>query len=77
VNCPYCSEPLLPDEPVTDFARQWHHRECAVRQIAGSAAHQLGECSCYGGTREDPPQMTLRQAAQLAYDTFLVLRKRG
>ena len=77
MNCAHCGEPLLPGEmfPVEKLAgMQNFHRECAIRMIIGSAAHQLGECRCFGGRREDPPGMTTRQAALLAYETFEHLR---
>jgi hypothetical protein len=41
--------------------------------LTGSAAHQLGERSCFGGTRADPPGVSLRDAAKLAYETYLAL----
>jgi hypothetical protein len=77
--CGYCEEPV--EEPqienspcvfTLEGARR-AHIECAVRAVMGSAAHQLGDCSCCGGTRHDPPGMTQRQAARLALDTFLML----
>lgn len=74
ITCPHCGEEIRIDESAADGA--WHH-ECLIRSIAGSAAHQLHECTCYGGTREDPPGMTPRQAAKLAYETFLVLKEMG
>ena len=77
MTCPYCDEEIGEGDPVMDGATQTFHRECLIRAVAGSAAHQLGECSCFGGTRQDPPGMTLRQAAKLAYETFLLLRHRG
>jgi hypothetical protein len=33
----------------------------------GSVGHQKGTCSCHGGTEEDPPEMTKRQAAVAAW----------
>jgi hypothetical protein len=79
-SCAYCEE-RVDDYPKpaatinTSEGPRPLHRECQVRMIAGSSAHQLGECSCHGGTREDPPGATLRQGARLAYDTFLVLQR--
>ena len=73
--CAYCTEPVLDTEDYVDGASQRFHRECMFRAVAGSAAHLLHECTCYGGTREDPPGMTLRQAAVLAYDTFQMLER--
>lgn len=43
-----------------------YHLECHVRSIAGSVAHQQKRCSCYGGTGEDDPALTKRQAAEAA-----------
>lgn len=42
------------------------HRECVIRSIVGSVGHQEGRCSCFGGTEEDPPGMTKREAARAA-----------
>jgi len=72
-TCAYCLEPVLDGEPYEDGATQRFHRECLIRSFSGSAAHQLKECSCYGGKREDPPGMTARQAAKLAHETFELL----
>lgn len=69
-NCEWCEE-------VLDRVDQRMHPECLVRVLLGSAAHQLGDCSCSGGTREDPPDVTRREAAKLAYDTFWMLRGRA
>ena len=72
--CDYCDEEVLIDE-VTEQRLNGKpaHQECMLRAVAGSAAHMLRECSCYGGTREDPPGMTKRQAAKLALDTYRAL----
>jgi hypothetical protein len=74
MTCTYCEEPLLPEE---QGKMEGVHVECAIRAVMGSAAHQLGECRCNGGSREDPPGVSKREAAKLAYDTFLVLRGRA
>lgn len=47
------------------------HEECFMRQIVGSVGHQTKRCSCYGGDYEDPPGMTKREAAKVAYTIFL------
>jgi len=39
------------------------HRECFLRGILGSVGHQQGRCACFGGTEEDPPGMSKREAA--------------
>jgi hypothetical protein len=76
----HCEEPILPGDALPEEidiqpVGRNYHRECLVRMVAGSAAHQLRECRCYGGTREDPPEMTTRQAAILASDTFAMLER--
>lgn len=44
-----------------------HHRECFLRSIVGSVGHIEKTCSCYGGDDcGDPPDMTVREAAQAA-----------
>ena len=70
-------EEIGENDPVLDGATQTFHRECLIRAVAGSAAHQLQECSCFGGTREDAPGLTLRQGAIVAYQTFLILNAKA
>lgn len=72
--CAYCSEEIREGEDSLNRGSPLH-RECLIRAVIGSAAHQLGDCTCHGGTREDPPGMTPRQAAKLAFETFQVLHK--
>jgi hypothetical protein len=72
VICAYCDEEIRNGEA---SIQENFHRECIVRAVIGSAAHQLGECSCFGGDREDPPGVSAREAAKLAYDTFIWLRR--
>lgn len=43
------------------------HWECAARMTVGSVGHQRGECACYGGAAEDPPGMTKREGARVAF----------
>lgn len=76
MTCPHCDEPVTPRERfvAVNDGRDRFHRECFIRMLAGSAGHQMGECRCFGGTRRDPPGLTLRQAAVLAYDTFKILQ---
>lgn len=73
--CVWCDEQVLPGEPTLGVQRM--HQECMIRAFAGSAAHQLGDCSCFGGDREDPPGLSLRDAARLAFETFKVLQGNG
>ncbi len=72
--CDYCLEEVLPGE-VTEARLNGKpvHHECAFRAVAGSAAHILGDCSCCGGTRHDPPGLTRRQAAKLALEAYLTV----
>jgi hypothetical protein len=75
MKCSWCWEDIGPDETaITINASTCAHTECAVRMISGSAAHQLHRCTCYGGTEEDPPGITAREAAKLAVETFDRLR---
>jgi hypothetical protein len=69
MTCFYCEEPL------DQGGGSNIHKECAFRMIAGSAAHQLHECTCFGGTREDPPEMSTREAAKLALETYRLLHE--
>ena len=70
--CSYCDEEILPAEDSGNRGSRFH-TECLIRATVGSAAHQLHECRCYGGTREDPPGLTVRQAAKLAFDCFMAV----
>jgi hypothetical protein len=47
------------------------HEECFMRNIVGSVGHQTGRCSCFGGDFDDPPGMSKRDAAKIAYTIFL------
>jgi hypothetical protein len=48
----------------------YEHRECAVRDVVGSLGHLRRQCSCFGGTEEDPPGMTKREAARVACELW-------
>jgi hypothetical protein len=47
---------------ITQLGEVFHY-ECLMRGVIGSVGHLRRACSCYGGTDEDPPGMTYRQAA--------------
>lgn len=64
--CAWCDEPILDGEKRAPNHRQPTHYECGLRGAIGSLGHQRKLCSCYGGTEEDPPGMTRRQAAVAA-----------
>jgi hypothetical protein len=44
------------------------HFECFMRGIVGSVGHQKGTCGCYGGSEDDPPGATPREAARAALE---------
>lgn len=67
-TCILCGERITPADELAMMFIEPVHFECGVRAIAGSVGHQQGRCSCFGGTEEDPPGMTRRQAAQAAAD---------
>jgi hypothetical protein len=64
--CPFCEEPITSDDRRAPDFRTPTHYECGLRAALGSVGHQRKLCSCYGGTEEDPPGMTRRQAAVAA-----------
>ena len=73
--CFWCKELVVPGEGAPDgitahspkgIVHHPLHEECAIRSVIGSVGHQRKQCSCYGGTEEDPPGMTKRQAARVA-----------
>lgn len=76
--CDWCEEPFAATDPgvmvpyfdggnASDLP---YHSECFMRSIVGSVAHQLKECGCYGGNRDDPPGLSKREAAKMALDLF-------
>jgi len=72
VKCTYCSEMIVQGEKsqeTNDGALLFHY-ECFIRMLAGSVGHLNKKCSCFGGTQEDPPDMTKRQAAKAASDLY-------
>jgi len=46
--------------------RRPQHLECFIRSSVGSMGHLLGRCSCHGGHEEDPPDLSVRDAARAA-----------
>ncbi len=65
-KCHWCEEAFTPDDMGTSTGENFIHYECGIRGVVGSVGHQKGACSCYGGTEEDPPGMTKREAAVAA-----------
>lgn len=75
--CTFCKEPVLPGERQADLVNADAHWECGFRAIIGGLNHQMGRCTCCGGTEPpDPPNMTSRQAA-LAAVGYFYSRKAG
>jgi hypothetical protein len=70
--CSWCGEPVLPGEQRDPNRVQPTHWECGIRSALGGVNHQLGKCSCCGGT-EPPDQegLTRRQAAIQAAELFM------
>lgn len=80
--CTHCDEPIEPGdqgvclpcvtlvggEPISSVMP--YHLNCHLRTIFGSVGHQIGVCHCPTGTQEfeDPPGLTLREAANAAVD---------
>jgi hypothetical protein len=77
-SCAWCEEELTEeDKGVTiphsepDGPKEMpYHLECFMRQVIGSVGHIQGKCHCFGGTEEDPPEMTKREAALVAFELF-------
>jgi hypothetical protein len=65
--CGHCGEPIRQGERAPCTGTPLHH-ECQIRLIVGSVAHIEHRCGCYveGSKENDPPHMTLREAAQAA-----------
>lgn len=79
-RCLHCGEPIAAADTgfITPYidrsggcAARAFHRECMLRNVLGSVGHQRKKCSCYGGTEEDPPGMTKREAARAAVRLFM------
>lgn len=83
-RCMHCEEPIAGDDdgllmPALHADRtatvEALHRECDLRMVIGSVGHQLKRCSCFGGTMDEPPGMSRRDAARAA--EILFVDKRG
>jgi hypothetical protein len=72
--CHHCGESFAPSEyghmsyclEPGGWACIARHRECDLRMVLGSVGHLEGKCSCYGGDQEDPPELSVRDAARAA-----------
>lgn len=74
--CVWCDEPILAHEHRAPYSDAWHD-ECGLRSIIGSVGHQERRCSCFGGTEEDPPGLTRREAAVAAALLFYTTYQKG
>ena len=75
-ECAWCKEGFVEGEPgmalPTGFFEGsapppedlvFYHKNCFLRTVIGSVGHQRKQCSCFGGTLEDPQGLSLRDAA--------------
>jgi hypothetical protein len=77
-TCAWCGEVILEGEATAIKlvgCDHRFHRECMLRSIVGSVAHQTRRCSCYGGTEDDPPGLTKREAARKAFELFTLTHR--
>ncbi len=78
MKCPYCDEEITAQDETQCYSNGVaEHRECFLRQIFGSVAHQEKRCSCFspGSDSSDPAGMTKREAAKAAVDLYYEKRE--
>jgi hypothetical protein len=77
--CILCREAVQANDIGTIEHGQVAHYECRLRLAVGSLGHQRRRCACFGGTEEDPPGLSFRQAAVAAalYFQHGIIRERG
>jgi hypothetical protein len=72
--CVHCRERLVVGDEIVvmNNGEMLMHRNCALRGVVGSAAHILKICSCYvpGSTESDPPELSVREAANFAVELW-------
>jgi hypothetical protein len=70
--CLYCCETIvIGDDGWILVDGTVLHRECSLRSVIGSVAHQEKRCSCFGGRGDDKEDgMTRREGAQAAMEYF-------
>lgn len=74
--CIHCEDEIKPYEVIPDCKGKMH-RECLLRSIIGSVAHQTQRCSCYGFSGEDDPKLTARENAKAAARYFLSVQDKA
>lgn len=87
MRCYHCDEDIGPDDRTEDrYALDASrmgvevvqvHWECDARAVIGSVGHIRKQCPCYGGTEEDPPGMTKREAAKAALAELRMRQEMG
>jgi hypothetical protein len=72
--CAWCEEIIVEgDQGICSSNKVPHHKFCWFRVCFGGANHQMGRCTCCGGTEDsDPPHMTRREAATEAVRVWCV-----
>lgn len=72
VTCHYCKEGFVEgDNGLQLQCENVFHQECLQRMVIGSVGHQRQKCPCFGGTEQDPPGMSKRNAAKAAVVEYL------
>ena len=82
--CTWCQEQFqfedqgvgIPHLGGEDATYAYYHPNCLLRTIFGSVGHQQKKCSCFGGNLEDPPEMSLREAANAAVAEFNLINRK-
>jgi hypothetical protein len=82
--CFYCGELIelndsgvaVPHIGLEGTSIKYRHIECFARNTFGSYGHLTKQCSCYGGNLEDPPSLSKRKAAKLAFITAKYLENK-
>ena len=69
--CGWCGEEIAPCDRANGIAP--FHRPCLFRAVCGSLAHQQFRCACFveGSRAGDPPGLSKREAADVAYAYWL------
>ncbi len=72
MKCIHCHEPITIQDHVECYVNAMAHRECFLRHVFGSVAHQEKRCGCFvpGSDCGDPPGMTKREAAKAAVKLY-------
>lgn len=78
--CLFCDEPIVHGDDLARHLIYDHgsgprlaHEECMMRQVIGGLNHINGACTCCGGKLPpDPPGLSKRAAARVAYAAYMV-----